>query len=64
MEPLVVSVKEAGRLLNFSPAKMFKLLRDGTLESTKIGSSRRIYVASIKSLLEAGKPPRKEGEAA
>jgi excisionase family DNA binding protein len=54
IEPVVVSVKEAGRMLNFGHDKIFRLLRDGTLESTKIGRSRRISVASIKRLAEVG----------
>jgi excisionase family DNA binding protein len=61
IDPILVSPKEAARLLNFGQTKIFALLKDGTLESTKIGYARRISVASIKALAKcgtAGTPPK------
>ena len=61
IEPLLVSPKEAGRMLNFGLTKIFALMKDGTLDSTKIGYARRISVASIKRVAQcrtAGASPK------
>jgi excisionase family DNA binding protein len=54
IEPILVSPKEAARMLNFGPTKIWMLYKDGTLESTKIGYARRIYFASVKRLAQSG----------
>jgi len=43
-------------MLNFGPTKIWTLMKSRTLESVKIGASRRINVASIKRLAETGTP--------
>jgi len=54
IEPVLVSPKEAARMLNLGATKIFAMLKDGSLESVKIGMNRRISVASIKRLAECG----------
>jgi excisionase family DNA binding protein len=61
-EPLAVSRAEAvravstvtaGRMLGLGKTSVHKLLKEGTLESRKVGRSRRILVSSIEKLLGA-----------
>jgi hypothetical protein len=54
VEPLAVPPAVAMQMLQICQTKLFALLKDGSLESVKIGKSRRISVASIKRLAENG----------
>jgi excisionase family DNA binding protein len=54
MEPIAVPPAVAMRMLAIGETTLFKLLKDGSLESVKIGKARRISVASIKRLAAAG----------
>jgi excisionase family DNA binding protein len=61
IEPLTVSMQEASRLLGVSRATIYKLMRQGKIESMKLGEeimqTRRLIVyASLKKLL----PPKEE----
>jgi excisionase family DNA binding protein len=47
LEPLVVSPRGAGRMLNYGHKKVYQLIATGELESFKDGRSRKIIVASI-----------------
>ena len=55
-EPLAVSIKDAAHLLGFGRTTIEKLIREGKLESVKIGTAInapvRITYASLKKLLE------------
>lgn len=53
-EPIAVSPKTAQEMLSIGKTKLFELIKDGTLNSKKIGKSRRITVASIKRAAGAG----------
>jgi excisionase family DNA binding protein len=52
--PVVVSPRRAQQMLGVGTTTLFKLLKTGELQSVKIGKSRRISVASIRKLAEAG----------
>jgi excisionase family DNA binding protein len=51
-EPLVVSTVRAARMLDIGKTRLFELLREGKLDSVKLGRSRRIFVNSIRRLIE------------
>jgi excisionase family DNA binding protein len=46
-EPVSVPPREAARLLNVGQSRLYKLLRDGELESYRDGRARRITMKSI-----------------
>ena len=50
-EPLVVSPKEAWRLLGVSNSTGYEMLAAGELKSIKFGRARRITMASIHGLI-------------
>jgi len=50
MEPFLVSIPEAGRLLNLGRSKTYELIGSGTLQTVKIGTRTLVKVASIKAL--------------
>jgi len=61
-EVKLVSPRQAGEILGCGQTKIAQLRRDGTLESLKIGRSRKITLASINAFIErqrAGLPPAK-----
>jgi hypothetical protein len=54
LEPLVVSVKDAGHMLGISRSTVFELLASNALERVKInGSITRVTIASIRKLAGA-----------
>ncbi len=66
-EPELVPVREAMRRLGIGETTIFALLKNGTLESVKIGNKRLIRSASIRYVIENGAktPPKpKKNEAA
>jgi len=50
--PLVVNVKEAGRLLEIKQTSVYGLLRSNELAFVKIGRSTRIELAAIQDYLD------------
>jgi excisionase family DNA binding protein len=51
-EPLVVGVKEAGRLLAIKQTSVYGLLHSGELAFIKIGRSTRIELAALREYLD------------
>jgi hypothetical protein len=49
VSPLVVSPKQAEKMLSCSHKKLYQLLADGELDSYLDGRSRKIIVASIEA---------------
>ena len=49
---LLVSPKEAQRLLSVGNSTFYKLVRSGELASLKLGKARRVPLAAIKGLVE------------
>ena len=52
VEPLVLSIKDATRLIGLSRSTIYKMIGDGQLETIKIGRRTLIRTASIRSLVE------------
>ena len=62
--PLVVNVKEAGRLLGIRLTKVYDLMRTRELSFVKIGRSTKIEVAAIQDYINrqrVGDRPRVVG---
>lgn len=51
-DPILVTVKEAGRLLGIGPTKVFDLLYTRELPSVKIGRARRIELAAVHAYVD------------
>ena len=52
MNPLLLNPETAAQTLGISRTALYKLLGDGSLESIKIGRSRRIPAEALESLVE------------
>ena len=52
LEPLQVDVVEAGRLLGYGRAMIYKMLQSGELPSTRQGTARRIPLAALRAWVE------------
>jgi hypothetical protein len=50
LEPLLVTVREAGALLGFGKTKIFQLLECGALERRKVNGATRITLRSVREL--------------
>lgn len=50
LEPLVVKGTTAARMLDCGPTTVWRLCREGKLETVQIGADKRITVESIKRL--------------
>jgi hypothetical protein len=48
MEPVAVRRKTAGRMLDCSETTVWKLCKEGRLDTIKVGSDERVTVESIK----------------
>jgi hypothetical protein len=51
IEPLTVRVDAAARIVGCGISKMKMLIADGTVESTKVGSMRLVFVRSLRKLV-------------
>lgn len=49
-EPLTVRVSVAVRLTGIGRSKLYELIRDGTVETVKVGSSTLVKVESLRRL--------------
>jgi len=52
LEPILVSPKQAEKLLDLRRSSIWKLMMEGQLETVKIGRSRRIKYSSLRHLVE------------
>lgn len=50
-EPEAVPVPEAARRLGIKRSKLYKLFKDGTLPSFRLGKRRLVRVAAIRALV-------------
>jgi len=48
-EPLLVDVKEAGRMLGIGRTRVYELLNEGAFRSVTIGKLRRVLVADLEA---------------
>ncbi len=51
VEPLLLTIEEAARVLRVGRSTVYELLASNALEAVKIGRSRRVTLASAKSLI-------------
>jgi excisionase family DNA binding protein len=52
IEPLLVRVEEAARLLSLSRSTIYEMLDRGELPSVRCGAARRIPLASLRAWVE------------
>jgi len=52
MEPMLLHVDEAGRILNLGRSKVWQLVASGELETVQIGRSRRVPLAALEAFIE------------
>ncbi len=52
IEPLLVRVEEAERILGLGRTKIYELIRTGQIASVKAGTARRIPMAALKKWVE------------
>lgn len=52
MEPLAISIEEAANLSSISRRTLYNLLRDGAIQSRKVGRRRLVIVRSLRAYLE------------
>jgi excisionase family DNA binding protein len=52
IEPLLVRVEEAARLLSLSRSTIYELLDCGELPSVRCGAARRIPLAALRAWVE------------
>jgi excisionase family DNA binding protein len=53
-DQLMVSPRKAEQMLGISKATVYVLLKNGSLQSRKVGKARRISVESIRQYAAAG----------
>ena len=62
--PIAIPPKEVCRLLRYGPTRIYKMIRDGELESFIDGGSRRVLTSSVDAYVErrlaASKGPPRE----
>lgn len=53
MDPIFVSIAEAGRMLGLGKTSLYELIGEGKLETKQIGRRRLVLVSSIRQFAEA-----------
>ena len=51
LEPLSVSVRDAGKIIGLGKTKTFELIAAGSLESFKVGRKTLVRMSSIRRLV-------------
>jgi len=59
-EPLLVSIKEARRLIGIGTTQVYKLINDGRLETVLIGGRRMVRYGSLRQLAQVRSAPPKD----
>jgi excisionase family DNA binding protein len=54
LEPLTISIKDAGRVLGLGRSTIYRLMGEGHLHAVEIGNRTLIKTASIRELADAG----------
>lgn len=57
IEPLLVRVEEAARILSLSRSTIYEMLDSGELPSVRRGSARRIPLAAVRAWVERQTEP-------
>jgi excisionase family DNA binding protein len=58
MEPLIIRIPDACRMIGVGRSKLYELLAAGEIEAVKIGARRLILLASLREFVEANREPR------
>jgi excisionase family DNA binding protein len=53
MEPIAVSINEAAAILGIGRTSIYRLIKEGRLETVKLGRRNLVKTRSIKALAEA-----------
>lgn len=53
MEPVLVSISDAARMLGIGKTKAYALIQEQALDTVLIGTRRLVTIASINRLVEA-----------
>ncbi len=53
MDVLLLKPEEVAECLGVGRSKVYELMGDGTLESVRIGSCRRVTTAAVKAYVES-----------
>jgi excisionase family DNA binding protein len=53
MDQLLLRPEEVAELLNIGRSKVYELLRDGTIESVRIGTCRRVTRAALERYVDS-----------
>lgn len=57
MDPISVRVPDAVRLTGLSRSRIYELMKAGSIEHAKVGSSTLILFASLRGFVEASRVP-------
>ena len=52
MQPLLFSIRDAGKVLGLGRSKVYELIGDGELRTVSIGRRRLVLVDSVKALVD------------
>jgi excisionase family DNA binding protein len=52
MEPIAISVTDTARVLGLGRTSIYALIKEGRLETVKLGSRRLIKTESVRKLIE------------
>jgi len=55
MEPIATSINDAAKALSLGRTSIYALIKDGRLETIKLGSRRLVKTDSIRRLIESAK---------
>lgn len=54
LEPIAISIHDAERVSGISRRTLYDLMRDGAIQSRKVGRRRLVLVRSLRAYLEGG----------
>jgi len=57
IEPITVRIPEAVRMTGLSRSKLYELIRDGEIETVKVGASTLVLVSSLNAFIEGLRRP-------
>jgi excisionase family DNA binding protein len=55
-ELITVTIDDAVKISGISRSRLYQLIENGKVTSTKIGNRRLVFVSSLRALLEQGHP--------